>query len=55
MSWLKEVVFDDNDGMTFGYQCIERLEQGFDVVKMKSRSGFVEYKNGRFGFFVGQE
>src|SRR5690606_21276742 len=38
------IMFNNNDGMPLFDQGVERSQQLFNIVKMKSRSGFIKYK-----------
>ena len=49
------IMLDDHDRMSLGDQGVEGLEQGLDVVEMKSGRRLVEYENRRLLFLVAEE
>lgn len=49
------VVLDDDDGVSFLYQCVERPEQRFYVVYVQTGGRLVEHEYRRLLFFVAQE
>ena len=45
------VVFNDNNRVSSGYQCIESFQKRFDIMKMQACGRFVKNKDSRRRFF----